>query len=84
MEPTEERDGVLLRLLQSGKFSDLQLSCEGRNFAVHKNIVCEQSPVINAACQGSFEVRSGDSRAGLKVCDLIKLHIGIKNKCHQG
>lgn len=60
MEPTEERDGVLLRLLRSGKFSDLQLSCQGRDFAVHKNIVCEQSLVINAACQGSFEVRSGD------------------------
>lgn len=59
MEPTEEIRGVnLICLLESGKFSDLQVSCEGGDFAVHMAILCAQSRVISAACEGNFEVRS--------------------------
>lgn len=59
MEPTEESRGVnLLCLLESGKFSDLELSCEGGDFAVHKAIICAQSRVISAECEGNFEVYS--------------------------
>lgn len=59
MEPKEESSGVnLLSLLDSGKFSDLQLSCEGGDFAVHKAILCAQSRVISAECEGNLEVGS--------------------------
>lgn len=59
MEPTEESHGVnLICLLESGKFSDLQVSCEGGDFAVHKAILCAQSRVISAECEGNFEVGS--------------------------
>lgn len=47
----------LSSLLTSGKFSDLRLVCEGREFSVHKAVLCSQSRVINAACEGNFEVR---------------------------
>lgn len=57
MDITEKGRGVNLgTLLKSGKFSDLQLSCEGRDFAVHKSILCAQSRVISAECEGNFEV----------------------------
>lgn len=57
MEIAEEGRGVNLgALLKSGTFSDLQLSCEGRDFAVHKAILCSQSRVISAECEGNFEV----------------------------
>ncbi|KAK7718094.1 hypothetical protein SLS63_010577 [Diaporthe eres] len=56
MEIAEEGRGVNLgALLKSGTFSDLQLSCEGRDFAVHKAILCSQSRVISAECEGNFE-----------------------------
>jgi len=57
MEPIEGSHGVnLLPLLKSGRFSDLQVSCEGHEFAVHKSILCTQSRVVNAECEGGFEV----------------------------
>lgn len=59
MNVADKGRGVNLSpLLRSGKFSDLQLSCEGRDFAVHKAILCSQSRVISAECEGNFEVSS--------------------------
>lgn len=53
---TESRSINLHSLLETGKFSDLKLLCEGHEFAVHKAILCAQSRVFSAACEGGFEV----------------------------
>ncbi|KAF9770561.1 hypothetical protein IL306_011869 [Fusarium sp. DS 682] len=45
----------LLRLVKSGEHSDFTLICKGREFKLHKVIVCPQSPVLNAALCGSFQ-----------------------------
>lgn len=47
----------LAAFTHSGKYSDLVLECEGIQFNVHKVIVCTQSPVMAAACDGEFRVR---------------------------
>ncbi|KAF4980362.1 hypothetical protein FZEAL_3592 [Fusarium zealandicum] len=39
---------MLLGLLETGKFSDFTLVCEGKEFRLHKVIVCAQSSVIAA------------------------------------
>ncbi|KAJ6134487.1 hypothetical protein N7523_000809, partial [Penicillium sp. IBT 18751x] len=44
-----------VRLLESGRYSDLTISCEGRKFAVHRAIVCSQSSVFDAAVKGGFK-----------------------------
>ncbi|KAM4054396.1 BTB/POZ domain-containing protein [Hirsutella rhossiliensis] len=46
---------ALTRMMLSGDFSDLKFTCKGKDFKVHKAIVCAQSPVIKAAVQGGFE-----------------------------
>lgn len=46
------------KLLQSEKFSDVVLKCQDKEFKVHKAIVCSQSDVLLAACDGEFKVRS--------------------------
>jgi len=45
----------LAQLLNSEKYSDLKLVCQGSEFKVHKAIVCTQSPVLAAASNGSFQ-----------------------------
>ncbi|KAK5056088.1 hypothetical protein LTR84_012639 [Exophiala bonariae] len=39
-----------LKLLKSGEYSDLTITCNQVQFKVHRNIVCSQPPVIKAAC----------------------------------
>ncbi|THC88173.1 hypothetical protein EYZ11_012379 [Aspergillus tanneri] len=46
----------LSKILSSGRYSDLTLTCDGQKFNVHKAIVCSQSPVLAAACNGNFQV----------------------------
>jgi hypothetical protein len=50
------------RLFDSGEYSDLKLVCEGREFKVHKVVVCTQSPVLAAAVRGPFQVRQSAAR----------------------
>lgn len=46
------------RLLESEKYSDLTLICQGVLFKVHCAIVCTQSPFFAAAVDGKFKVRT--------------------------
>ena len=41
----------------SEKYSDLKFVCQRQEFKVHKAIVCTQSRVLAAACDGGFQVR---------------------------
>jgi hypothetical protein len=45
-------------LLLLPKYSDLQIVCQEIDFAVHKAIVCSQSPVLAANIDGNFVVRT--------------------------
>jgi len=38
------------KLLRSEKYSDLTIVCQGRQFRVHKAILCPQSEVISKLC----------------------------------
>ncbi|PFH63172.1 hypothetical protein XA68_17281 [Ophiocordyceps unilateralis] len=46
---------ALAELMKSEEYSDLTFSCNDRQFKVHKNVVCGQSPVIRAALSEAFE-----------------------------
>jgi hypothetical protein len=48
----------LAQLLQTGKYSDMMLVCAGKEFKLHRMIVCSQSSVIAAALDGLFKVLS--------------------------
>ncbi|KAK6376323.1 hypothetical protein LTS17_006918 [Exophiala oligosperma] len=47
------------RLLQTGDYSDFILTVEGREFKIHRNIVCSQSPMLHRLCNGSSEEEHG-------------------------
>lgn len=44
-------------LLKSPKYSDLTIACQGREFHVHRAIVCPHSRFFDMACSGDFKVR---------------------------
>ncbi|KAL7939201.1 hypothetical protein V8C35DRAFT_275055 [Trichoderma chlorosporum] len=56
----------------NGEFCDLQIVCNGHVLPVHRVIVCLQSPVIKAACTGSFAESEGSYE--IKDCsyDTVK------------
>jgi len=41
---------AIRQLLRDGRFSDLLVTCQSRQFKVHKAILCTQSPFFDAAC----------------------------------
>lgn len=45
----------LAGLLTSGQYSDMTLVCDGREFKVHKLVVCSLSPVLASAMKEPFE-----------------------------
>lgn len=52
----EQVSDFIGKLSLTAKYSDLKLVCEGHEFNVHKVIVCMQSRVLSAACDGEFKV----------------------------
>jgi hypothetical protein len=46
----------LAQIMGNEKYSDLTFVCKGKEFKAHKAIVCTQSPVLAAACDGEFQV----------------------------
>ncbi len=64
----------LSSILNSGKYSDMTICCGGREFMVHRAVVCPRSRFFAAACDGEFQVPSvhectGD-RGTLKVLGI--------------
>ncbi|KGQ10249.1 hypothetical protein BBAD15_g4410 [Beauveria bassiana D1-5] len=45
-------------VLKTGLYSDLTLSCSGREFSVHRVVVCSQSEVLAAAIRGPFQANT--------------------------
>lgn len=43
-------------MLSTGQYSDLVLTCKGKEFKVHRNIVLLQSKPLAAAINGGFKV----------------------------
>ena len=56
MPPPAVNNGMLSELLQTGKFSDCTIICQGKEFKLHKVVVCAQSPIIAAALEKASKV----------------------------
>lgn len=61
MPPKTSPPVGLAQLLNSERYSDLKLVCQGQEFKVHKAIVCTQSPVLAAALNGGFQEAATDT-----------------------
>ncbi|KAF5233474.1 hypothetical protein FAUST_8159 [Fusarium austroamericanum] len=57
---TGEHGQALSKLLMTGTYSDLTITCGKDKYAVHKAIVCSRSPLFAAACDGELkETKTG-------------------------
>ncbi len=43
-------------VFESSKYSDLTIRCRGKEFKVHRIILCPRSTFFAAACDGEFQV----------------------------
>ena len=44
------------RLLRSGDFSDFKITCHGKEWRVHKGILCAGSNFFDKMCKSGFKV----------------------------
>ncbi|KAI9761903.1 MAG: hypothetical protein M1840_001519 [Geoglossum simile] len=65
-------DELMKYLLQSGKYSDLTISCRDREFSVHRAIVCPRCPHFAAACGDFLEGRTGRITLGDDDPDTVE------------
>lgn len=54
------RINITERLLESGDYSDVTISCYGVTFRIHRSILCSQSEYFRKAFDGDFKVRNHD------------------------
>ena len=45
-----------LEMLQSGEYSDFTITCRGKEFKVHKMMICCESDFFKKCCEGNFKV----------------------------
>ncbi len=63
------------QLMGTEKYSDLKFVCQGKEFKVHKAIVCTQSPVLAAACNGAKHRLDGFGMFGIiRFVDAVCVH----------
>ncbi|CAG9987674.1 unnamed protein product [Clonostachys byssicola] len=63
-----------LDLLQSGKYSDFVLTCNGAEWKLHKAIACTKSPVIATALDGLYiEAQTGRISSTFDVATMGRL-----------
>ena len=55
---SEVKHDVLLNLLKSGLYSDFRMKSHGKEFRLHKAVVCTQSTFFATALGGNFKVNS--------------------------
>lgn len=47
---------IALDLLKNGKYSNMSIVCQGVEFKLHRSIVCNGSPMLDAALRGQLKV----------------------------
>ncbi len=53
---TKNMAAGIKNIFESSKYSDLTIWCSGKEFKVHRNILCPRSPFFAASCDGEFQV----------------------------
>lgn len=71
----QHRTELLHRLLESGLFADVTVTCNGRTWQLHRNILCSRSIWFEKALNGSFVVH--------KPADLESPHYQLADKAQE-
>ncbi|KAL8409347.1 hypothetical protein RB594_007690 [Gaeumannomyces avenae] len=73
MDPTDHLMKALGRLYGGRDWSDLTISCGGKNYLVHKSIVCPRSDFFAKACRGPFK-EAQEGKINLPEDDPVTVH----------
>jgi hypothetical protein len=73
----KDSNAVNHRILSTGEYSDLKLVCHGREYHVHKAIVCPQVAFLEGACREGFRVCHTISCLPKQMSSLMRALIGM-------
>jgi len=70
-------------MFRNGEFADMTISCKGRTWKGHRNVLCARCPFFKAACTSGFKVswRQHFRAKGCQLDDLLCL--GVRDSGHK-
>ncbi|KAI0886347.1 uncharacterized protein GGS22DRAFT_199623 [Annulohypoxylon maeteangense] len=59
-ERNEKERRIFVELIENDKYADVQLTCQGKVWKLHRLVLCEKSPWFEKALNGNFIESGGD------------------------
>ena len=71
---------IVRRLLKSGQYSDITITCGRSSFKAHRAVICPKSKFFEAACKKGFKVSTASNALAETLTEPFK---GRRHRSHR-